>query len=66
MDNFITESAQNIELLAHNKNFEFIKHDVSNFIKLTDLDFILHVSSQSNRLLENTYSNFESRFIRNS
>ena len=46
MDNFITGSAQNIELLAHNKNFEFIKHDVSNFIKLTgDLDFILHFAS---------------------
>ena len=46
MDNFITGSDQNIELLAHNKNFEFIKHDVSNFIKLTgDLDFILHFAS---------------------
>lgn len=46
MDNFITGSAQNIELLAQNKNFEFIKHDVSNFIKLTgNLDFILHFAS---------------------
>ena len=46
MDNFITGSKQNIELLAQWKNFEFIEHDVSNFIKISgDLDYILHFAS---------------------
>ena len=46
MDNFITGSKQNIELLEQWKNFEFIEHDVSNFIKISgDLDYILHFAS---------------------
>ena len=37
---------KNIELLAQWKNFEFIEHDVSNFIKISgDLDYILHFAS---------------------
>ena len=45
MDNFITGSKQNIELLAQWKNFEFIEHDVSNFIKISgDLDLsLIHI-----------------------
>ena len=46
MDNFITGSKQNIELLSQWKNFEFIEHDVSNFVKISgDLDYILHFAS---------------------
>ena len=46
MDNFITGSKQNIELLEQWKNFKFIEHDVSNFIKISGgLDYILHFAS---------------------
>jgi len=46
MDNFITGDEKNISHLANNPNFDFIKHDVSEFIKVdTDLDYILHFAS---------------------
>ena len=32
IDNFLTGSTANIEHLAGNENYRFIKHDVSNFI----------------------------------
>src|SRR5438093_9087404 len=46
MDNFITGSTANIEHLAGNENFKFIKHDVSNYIYVPDdLDFVFHLAS---------------------
>ena len=36
IDNFITGSAANIEHLAGNEDYKFIKHDVSNYIFLPD------------------------------
>lgn len=46
MDNFITGDEKNINHLANNPNFDFIKHDVSEFIKVDiDLDYILHFAS---------------------
>ena len=46
MDNFITGDKRNISHLINHPNFEFIKHDVTEFIKIDgDLDYILHFSS---------------------
>ena len=46
MDNFITGSIKNIDFLKSNKNFDFINHDVSEYIEIThDLDYILHFAS---------------------
>ena len=46
MDNFITGSANNVAILSKHRNFEFIKHDVSNFIKVEgEIDYILHFAS---------------------
>jgi dTDP-glucose 4,6-dehydratase len=46
IDNFITGSTANIEHLAGNENYKFIKHDVSNYIFLPDeVDFIFHFAS---------------------
>ena len=46
MDNFITGRQENIAHLAGNPNFEFIKHDVSNYIYVKDkIDFVLHFAS---------------------
>ncbi len=46
MDNLITGSAENISHLIGNKNFKFIKHDVTNFIHVKgELDLILHFAS---------------------
>lgn len=46
MDNFITGEKKNIEHLFGLKNFEFVAHDVTNFIELRGhLDYILHFSS---------------------
>ena len=46
IDNFLTGSTANIEHLAGNENYRFIKHDVSNFIFLPDdVDFIFHFAS---------------------
>jgi len=46
MDNFITGSPANLEHLAGNENFLFIRHDVSNFIFVPGkVDAVLHFAS---------------------
>ena len=46
MDNLITGKTANIEHLAGNENFIFIKHDVTNYIYLEGyLDAVLHFAS---------------------
>ncbi|MCF7566783.1 SDR family oxidoreductase [Sabulilitoribacter arenilitoris] len=46
MDNFITGDKKNLHYLESNPNFEFIEHDVTEFIKIEGrLDFILHFAS---------------------
>ncbi len=46
MDNFITGDKKNIEHLKNHLNFEFIKHDVTEFISIDgELDYILHFAS---------------------
>ncbi|MGC6431441.1 MAG: UDP-glucuronic acid decarboxylase family protein [Jejuia sp.] len=46
MDNFITGDSKNIQHLENNSNFEFINHDVSEYIDFqNDLDYILHFAS---------------------
>jgi dTDP-glucose 4,6-dehydratase len=46
MDNFITGSPDNIAHLFGNKKFQFIEHDVTNYIYVEDdLDYILHFAS---------------------
>jgi dTDP-glucose 4,6-dehydratase len=46
MDNFITGDKKNISHLSNHHNFEFIEHDVTEFIKIDgQLDYILHFAS---------------------
>ncbi|WP_299883714.1 UDP-glucuronic acid decarboxylase family protein [uncultured Lacinutrix sp.] len=46
MDNFITGDEKNIAHLKNNSKFSFIKHDVTEFIKIeTDIHYILHFAS---------------------
>ena len=46
MDNFITGDKKNTSHLSNNPNFEFIEHDVTEFIKIEgELDYILHFAS---------------------
>jgi dTDP-glucose 4,6-dehydratase len=46
MDNFITGDISNIEHLKNNPNFQFIEHDVTEFVKIEgNLDYILHFAS---------------------
>ncbi len=46
IDNFITGNTANIEHLAGNENYKFLKHDVSNYIFLPDdVDFVFHFAS---------------------
>ena len=46
MDNFITGDQKNISHLASNPNFEFIEHDVTEFINIEgELHYILHFAS---------------------
>lgn len=46
MDNLITGSEDNIAHIARNKNFIFIRHDVTNYINIKGrLDYILHFAS---------------------
>lgn len=46
MDNLITGSPDNIAHLVGNKNFQFIHHDVTNYIYVAgELDYILHFAS---------------------
>lgn len=46
MDNLVTGSLDNIVHLMDNKNFSFVKHDVSEFVNIDgELDYILHFAS---------------------
>ncbi|MCB1233772.1 MAG: SDR family oxidoreductase [Verrucomicrobiae bacterium] len=46
LDNLITGSVENIEHLAGNENYEFIKHDVTKYIYLPGrVDYIFHFAS---------------------
>lgn len=46
MDNLITGNADNIAHLIGNKDFQFINHDVTNYIHVQgELDYILHFAS---------------------
>ncbi|OEK06099.1 NAD-dependent dehydratase [Flavivirga aquatica] len=46
MDNFITGDKKNLEHLNKNPNFEFIEHDITEFVKIEGgLDYILHFAS---------------------
>ncbi len=46
MDNFITGNPDNIAHLAGHPNFQFIRHDVSNYIFVPDkMDAVLHFAS---------------------
>jgi dTDP-glucose 4,6-dehydratase len=46
IDNFLTGSTANIEHLAGNENYKFIKHDVSNYIFVPgEVDYIFHFAS---------------------
>ncbi|MBP0902852.1 UDP-glucuronic acid decarboxylase family protein [Mariniflexile gromovii] len=46
MDNFITGDKKNIAHLSNNPNFDFIDHDVSEYVKFDgELDYILHFAS---------------------
>jgi len=46
MDNLITGDKNNISHLLDNSNFEFVEHDISNYIEIEgDLDYILHFAS---------------------
>jgi len=46
MDNFITGSPDNLAHLAGHKNFQFIRHDVANFIFVPGkIDAVLHFAS---------------------
>ncbi len=46
MDNFITGNPDNLAHLAGNQNFEFIRHDVANFIFVPGkIDAVLHFAS---------------------
>ena len=46
MDNFVTGKRENLAHLAGNENFEFIRHDVANFIFVPgDVDAVMHFAS---------------------
>ncbi len=46
VDNLITGSLENISHLAGNRHFEFVYHDVSNFIHISgQIDAVLHLAS---------------------
>lgn len=56
MDNLLTGNVANIEHLASNEDFHFIKHDVSNFIYLPGkVDFVFHFASPASPI---DYLNF--------
>ena len=51
MDNFITGDKKNINHLIDNPNFEFIEHDVTEFIKIEgSIDYILNFASPANTI----------------
>ncbi|RED48929.1 UDP-glucuronic acid decarboxylase family protein [Seonamhaeicola aphaedonensis] len=46
MDNYITGDKKNISHLFDNPNFQFVEHDVTEFVKIDgDLEYILHFAS---------------------
>lgn len=46
IDNLLTGNLKNIEHLIGNQNFEFIKHDITNFVHVPGrVDYILHFAS---------------------
>jgi dTDP-glucose 4,6-dehydratase len=46
MDNFITGNKENLSHLAGESNFNFVRHDVSNFIFVNgNVDYVLHFAS---------------------
>ncbi|MCM8799525.1 MAG: SDR family oxidoreductase [Candidatus Omnitrophica bacterium] len=46
LDNLITGSLENISSLLKDKNFHFIKHDVTKYIKIKGrVDYVLHLAS---------------------
>ncbi|MCU7494567.1 MAG: SDR family oxidoreductase [Ignavibacteria bacterium] len=46
IDNLVTGNLDNIEHLFGNENFNFIKHDVTNYVHVPgDVDYILHFAS---------------------
>ena len=46
VDNLLTGNINNISHLAGNENFQFVKHDVTNYIFLPgEIDYILHFAS---------------------
>ncbi|MDU8884639.1 UDP-glucuronic acid decarboxylase family protein [Yeosuana sp. MJ-SS3] len=46
IDNYITGDKKNLNHLNNNSNFEFIEHDVTEFVKIEgNLDYILHFAS---------------------
>lgn len=46
MDNLLTGALKNIAHLLGNKNFDFCKYDVTNYVHISDpLDYILHFAS---------------------
>ena len=46
MDNFITGDKDNLQHISNHPNFEFIEHDVTNYIEINQpIDYILHFAS---------------------
>ncbi|MEX2456570.1 MAG: UDP-glucuronic acid decarboxylase family protein, partial [Balneolaceae bacterium] len=46
MDNLLTGSTENISHLFGNENFDFVKHDVTNYVHVKgELDLVLHFAS---------------------
>ncbi len=46
IDNLVTGTLDNIKHLLNNKNFKFVKHDVTKYINIKDkLDYVLHFAS---------------------
>ena len=68
IDNFITGNLDNIEHLAGNENYRFIKHNVSNFIFLPEekVDYVFHFASPASPIdyLELPIPTLESRRAR--
>src|SRR4030042_3964178 len=56
IDNFITGRAENLAHLSGNRNFSFIRHDVSQFIFVPGkLDAVLHFASPASPNEESPY-----------
>jgi dTDP-glucose 4,6-dehydratase len=56
MDNFITGNAKNLQHLAGNEHFSFIKHDVSEFIFAPGkIDAVMHFASPASPNIESPF-----------